>query len=95
VILSKKEAKSSFDFIFIDAWFTFDTTLIDIILADKLLHVGGILVIDNYLHNTITTLMDNIIKNWTHYKQIESPPTSIAFKKVAEGIQTFDFKVTF
>ena len=95
VLLSKKNTKSSFDFIFIDAWFTFDTTLIDIILADKLLRVGGIVVIDNYLHNTITTLMDNIIKNWSHYKQIESHRTSIAFKKVAEGIQTYDFKVTF
>lgn len=35
------------DFVVIDGWHTFDHTLVDFFLADKLLNVGGIMVIDD------------------------------------------------
>jgi hypothetical protein len=39
--------KVKVDFVFIDGWHTFDYTLIDMFMADKLLKTGGIMVIDD------------------------------------------------
>ena len=50
--LLKKEA-GTFDFIFIDGWHTFDYTLIDFFYADKLLKIGGFIVIDDALHRGV------------------------------------------
>ena len=40
-----------FDFIFIDGWHTFDYTLVDMFYADRLLRIGGYLLIDDALHS--------------------------------------------
>ena len=42
--------KKPFDFIFIDGWHTFDYTLVDMFYADRLLRIGGYLLIDDALH---------------------------------------------
>jgi predicted O-methyltransferase YrrM len=40
-------ASASFDLVLVDGWHTFDHTLLDIFYADRLLRVGGVLVIDD------------------------------------------------
>ncbi|AFY71877.1 O-methyltransferase family 3 [Thalassoporum mexicanum PCC 7367] len=48
IALPQLEAKGvKVDFAFIDGWHTFDHTLIDFFLVDRLLKVGGILAIDD------------------------------------------------
>lgn len=39
--------KRQFDFIFIDGWHTFDHTLLDLFYANRLLKVGGVVVVDD------------------------------------------------
>lgn len=42
-----KANPGGFDFVFIDGWHTFDHTLIDLFYANRLLRVGGYLVVDD------------------------------------------------
>ena len=42
-----REAKESFDLVFIDGWHTFDHTLLDLYYANTLIGVGGYIVIDD------------------------------------------------
>ena len=41
------EEGNKFDFAFIDGWHTFDHTLIDFFYLNRMLDIGGILVIDD------------------------------------------------
>lgn len=42
-----KEQPNSFDLVFIDGWHTFDHTLLDLFYANRLLKVGGYIVVDD------------------------------------------------
>ena len=93
--LLKKEA-GTYDFIFIDGWHTFDYTLIDFFYADKLLKIGGIIVIDDALHAGVKKTLKYIDTNYVdYYKRIKSPPTFGAYKKIKEDPRPWDYHKPF
>jgi len=94
-LLDKKGAENSYDMVFVDGWHTFDYTLVDAYFADKLLRVGGILVVDDFLHRGVNASMKYVITNWTHYKRLKSPHSFAAFEKISEDKRDWDFHKTF
>jgi len=94
-LLDKKGAESSYDMVFIDGWHTFDYTLVDAYFADKLLRVGGIMIVDDFLHKGVNASMKYVITNWPHYKRLKSPNSFAAFEKIGEDKREWDFHKTF
>jgi len=94
-LLDEKGAESSYDLIFIDGWHTFDYTLVDAYFADKLLRVGGIMIVDDFLHRGVNASMRYITTNWSHYKKLHSPNSFAAFIKLREDDRDWDFHKTF
>ena len=93
--LLKKEA-GTYDFIFIDGWHTFDYTLIDFFYADKLLKIGGIIVVDDALHEGVKKTLKYIDTNYVdYYKRIKSEPTFGAYKKIKEDPRPWDYHENF
>lgn len=71
-----------FDFGFIDGLHTFDHTLIDFFYLNRLLNVGGIIVIDDTGMPSINKLMRYILQ-YPAYKQIGSVQFNYPAKKEA------------
>ncbi len=69
--LAKNEA-GTFDLIFIDGWHTFDHTLLDIFYANKLLRVGGYVVIDDCQYPAIEKAVD-YFSNYPAYQLLPQP----------------------
>lgn len=74
----------SYDFIFIDGWHTFDYTLLDFFYADKLLKLGGIIVIDDVLHKGVNKCIKYVETNYKNYKKIETSKTQAGYIKIGE-----------
>ena len=89
------KGKEKFDFIFIDGWHTFDYTLIDFFYADKLLKVGGIIIIDDALHKGVEKSVKYISTNYKFYKKLESPITVACYKKIKEDNRSWDYHQNF
>ena len=92
-LLKKSEVK--FDFIFIDGWHTFDYTLIDFFYADKLLKVGGIIIIDDALHKGVEKSVKYISTNYKFYQKLESPITVACYKKIKEDNRSWNYHQNF
>lgn len=56
-------ARESFDFIFIDGNHRFDDVLVDFYLADQVLKVGGLLVLDDIWMASIRTVLAYVLAN--------------------------------
>lgn len=82
---------SSFDFIFIDGWHTFDYTLVDFFYSNLLLKIGGIIMIDDALHNGVADCIKYLNKNYTFYKKIDSIRSVGVYKKIREDDRTWNF----
>jgi len=80
-----------FDFIFIDGWHTFDYTLIDFFYADKLIRIGGIILIDDALHRGVTKFVNYIVNNYDNYKKIETNKTLAGFEKINNDTREWSF----
>jgi len=91
-LLEKKEV---YDLIFIDGWHTFDYTLLDFFYADLLLKVGGIIIIDDAMHQGVNKFLRYIDSNYKHYKRIQSPNTVGAYKKISEDKRDWDYHTNF
>jgi len=92
--------KKPFDFIFIDGWHTFDYTLVDMFYADRLLRIGGYLLIDDALHRGPSKAIAYSNNNYKHWERITSdgvdvPKTQILYKKIAEDTKDWDYHVDF
>lgn len=83
-LLSKGER---YDFAFIDGWHTFDHTLVDFFYLNKLIKVGGVIVIDDVGFKSINKLMRYIL-NYPSYKLIGNVE-----EKVSTRRKLFDFLV--
>ena len=81
--------------IFINGWNTFDYTVVNIFFADKLLKIGGIIIIDNFLYKGTNTYIIHMISSWSHYKKIDSPTSFAAFEKIGEDKRELEFHKTF
>lgn len=91
-----KNNTGKFNFIFIDGWHTFDYTLVDFFYADKLLKIGGFIVIDDALHQGVNKCVQYIKRNlFKSYQVISSPNSMAAFKKVSEDTKNWDFHRNF
>ena len=90
-----------FDFIFIDGWHTFDYTLVDMFYADRLLRIGGYLLIDDALHNGPKKAIAYSDKNYKHWKRIffdndvYTPKTQVLYQKISEDTKDWDYHVDF
>ena len=92
--------KKPFDFIFIDGWHTFDYTLVDMFYADRLLRIGGYLLIDDALHHGPSKAIAYSNKNYKHWKHITSdgmdvPKTQVLYQKIAEDTKDWNYHVDF
>lgn len=82
---------SSFDFIFIDGWHTFDYTLVDFFYANLLLKIGGVIMIDDALHNGVADCIKYLNKNYLFYKKLESIRSVAVYKKIREDDREWNF----
>ena len=64
-----EENEGQFDFVFIDGWHTFDHTLLDSFYANRLLRVGGYLVIDDAGMPPVYRAI-SFLKNYPCYREI-------------------------
>jgi predicted O-methyltransferase YrrM len=93
--LLKKDGYNSYDFIFIDGWHTFDYTLVDFFYANLLLKVGGTIIIDDVLHESVKQCVDYLNSNYKFYKKLESPKTVASYKKIKEDDREWNFHQRF
>lgn len=82
---------SSFDFIFIDGWHTFDYTLVDFFYSNLLLKIGGIIMIDDALHNGVADCIKYLNKNYLFYNKIDSVKSVKVYKKIREDDREWNF----
>ena len=94
-LLNKKGAEGSYDMVFIDGWHTFDYTLVDAYFADKLIRIGGIIIVDDFFHKGVNASIKYVMTNWPHYKRLKSPYSFAAFEKISEDKREWDFHKTF
>lgn len=88
--------ENKFQFIFIDGWHTFDYTLVDFFYADKLLEIGGIIVIDDAKHSGVNKCVQYIKTNlYQCYRKLNSPDTVACFKKINEDKKNWNFHKNF
>ena len=90
--LARKHA-STFDLIFIDGYHTFDYTLIDFFYSDILLHVNGIIVMDDFGHPGPRQACEYISANYKHYILLQRIHTMAIFIKVADDFRPWNFHV--
>jgi predicted O-methyltransferase YrrM len=93
--LLEKNGMGSFDFVFIDGFHTFDYTLIDFFYADKLIKVGGIILVDDILHKSVQQCIDYLNKNYLFYKRVPCYKTQAAYMKIREDDRSWNFHVDF
>jgi predicted O-methyltransferase YrrM len=62
----------SFDLIFIDGWHTFDQTMLDIFYANRLIRVGGYIVVDDCGWRSVSAAISYYL-NYPAYKQLKDP----------------------
>eukprot|EP01138_Halocafeteria_seosinensis_P001911 gb/GECG01001957.1/.p1 GENE.gb/GECG01001957.1/~~gb/GECG01001957.1/.p1 ORF type:complete len:407 (+),score=29.36 gb/GECG01001957.1/:1-1221(+) len=80
----------SFDLVFVDGMHLFDYTLVDLFLADKVLRVGGLLVLDDIKHPGVADCLQYITSNYTHWHFVRThdcSDTSGCFIKIAPDMR--------
>jgi len=90
-LLLTKYGEGYFDFIFIDGWHTFDYTLIDFFYSNLLLKIGGIIIIDDALHNGVSKCVKYIDTNYKFYKRIYSTNTIASYQKIDNDTREWNF----
>ena len=71
----------TFDFGLIDGYHTFDHTLLDFFYLNRLIRVGGVIVIDDIGWPSINKFMRYVHNNYTCYKQIGRVKYKYTFKR--------------
>jgi predicted O-methyltransferase YrrM len=62
----------SFDLVFIDGWHTFDQTMLDIFYANRLIRVGGYIVVDDCGWRSVSTAISYYL-NYPAYERVKEP----------------------
>ena len=89
--LLEKYGSKSFDMLFIDGWHTFDYTLVDAFYADKLVRIGGYIVIDDALHFSVQRCIRYLDTNYEHLKRISGPKTFAIYKVKSDDTREWNF----
>jgi predicted O-methyltransferase YrrM len=89
-----------FDFAFIDGWHTLDHTLLDLFYVNKMLKVGGILVIDDVLTIKPVNKTLRYFMNYPAYQFIGKAPHKHSWKRqlyytAIEAFSLFSYLVPF
>jgi predicted O-methyltransferase YrrM len=63
-----------FQLIYIDGWHTFDSTVLDFYYADLILEVGGVIVLDDIKHRSVSKAFKYFVKNYPHYRLVTKTP---------------------
>ena len=84
-----------YDMIFIDGWHTFDYTLVDFFFADKLIKIGGYIVIDDIRHHSVKQVVNYLVQNYTFYRRVSSPSTLLCMQKIKEDTRDWNHHVQF
>lgn len=66
----------SFDLIFIDGWHTFDQTMLDIFYANRLIRVGGYIVVDDCSWRSVSAAISYYLR-YPAYEHIKEPAINI------------------
>ncbi len=80
------ERKVKVDLAFVDAWHTFDYTLIDVFLADKLLRPGGFLLMHDYVMSSKKKVWRYLLSH-RNYRPIPGPSISMLRQILSSGKQ--------
>ncbi len=78
-----------FDLIFVDGWHTFDQTMLDLFYANRLVRVGGYIVIDDCQWRSVSAAVA-YYKNYPAFEQVKEP-TIIAHsgkQRIAKAVTT-------
>jgi predicted O-methyltransferase YrrM len=73
-----------FDFIFIDGAHRFDDVVVDFYLADKVLKVGGLMVLDDTWMASVASVANFILANRAYEIVEQKSPKMVALRKVAD-----------
>lgn len=79
-----EQRKVKVDFAFIDGWHTFDHTLVDFFFVDRILRVGGIMILDDTDWPAVKKLV-SFIKTNRSYEFIKGTPPRTFKKKASEN----------
>lgn len=87
-----------FELVFVDGWHTFDYTLVDFFLADLLIPIHGVIVVDDIKHPSVTKTIRYIQTNYPHYQLVANTPcseTTATFVKIAADSRTWNYHRNF
>jgi len=62
----------NFDLVFIDGWHTFDHTMLDLFYANRLIRVGGYIVIDDCHWESVSAAV-SYYRNYPAFEQVKKP----------------------
>jgi predicted O-methyltransferase YrrM len=83
-------------YVFIDGMHTFDGAFVDFMCADRLLDVGGIIVLDDMWMPSIRKVAAFIRRNLGHYQVLETPVANVfCVMKKTEDTRAWDHFVDF
>jgi predicted O-methyltransferase YrrM len=82
------QAEGTFDLIFIDGWHTFDHTLVDMFFANRLLRVGGYIVVDDCNMSPVAKAVA-YVANYPAYKiKAQNRPLTKPVRILAQVVKT-------
>lgn len=83
-------------FIYICGKGTFDNSMMLFLLADRVLKVGGMIVLDNAHLMSVRDLQEYLDSNYIHYERAETTFKSFhIYKKLREDSRSLDFHIKF
>jgi predicted O-methyltransferase YrrM len=75
----------SFDLVFIDGWHTFDHTMLDLFYANRLVRVGGYIIVDDCQWVSISAAV-SYYRNYPAFEQVESIRAHTGKQRIARAI---------
>jgi hypothetical protein len=67
----------------------------DFYFSDKLIRIGGIILIDDALHKGVEKFIKYRDTNWPSYKKINCYKTQACYQKLKEDTRDWDFHKNF
>jgi predicted O-methyltransferase YrrM len=95
-LLSERSA-GSFDMVFIDGMHLFDYTLLDMFYAILLCRIGGVIIVDDILHDAPAKCIKYFDTNYKFLKRVQNIPckTVATYIKISDDMRSWDFHVNF